>query len=296
MPMQFYSRRKQRKKRRTQYALAFIALALVLIVLVSWLATRYHLSGAGQEPDPSASSTPLVDEPVADTAATLLILNEEEQEQFILLQASPARQEICAVSIPAILDAGDGRSLADTLQKNGSPRVKEAVAKALELPIAHYISLDAAAVESYMNYLESGLTFSLPETVSYTDEGGLTVRMEAGERQLTANQVRRLLQYDGWKESATAQQVAADLIAAILNQYLLPQRSYGGDFAALANLVQTDIRIDHYNAYRTTLQYLADSNTAGSLCRTIMVSGSTTPQGLFDPDLDALRQDTPLYD
>ncbi|MBQ8684240.1 MAG: hypothetical protein IJ518_06980 [Clostridia bacterium] len=289
----FRSRRQEAISRRIKVAVAVAALLLALAVLGAWLTTRYYLSGAANRPESSAPSSTPTEEITAETATTLLILGDAGKEHFLLVQFAPADRQGYVAAVPATLDAGNGQTIAITVQKNGYPRVKQAIQNTLQLPLSHYIAADTKAVEEYMNYLEGGLTFTLPEEVTYTDENGLTTHLSAGQRQLTAGQVGLLLRYEGWSSTPVGHTVVAQLVEAILNQYMTPNHRFDGDFAALSNLVQTDIRIDHYNAYRTALQAMGDANNAGSLIQVVSIVGATE-SGLFKPDLTAMQQ-SPLY-
>lgn len=293
MPLYFTKPKRWPPSRPVQFILAFLVLLVVLVVLGAWLFIGYRQSiGPGQS-DGSDTSLPVSAEPLAGTANSLLIINESGHEQFVLIQANPAAGRMAVAPVPATLRATDGSTLADTLRKHGSASAKETVAAALELPIEHYITLSAAGTETYLGYLENGLTLTLAEDVSYTDANGAKVKLSAGERTLAPGQAAALLRYTDWKSPDNGLAVAADLTAAVLNQYLLPDHSLGGHFAALSNAAQTDLRIDHFNSYRSTLAYLAEQND-GTLCRCVTLSGTTT-DGLFTPDLTAIRAQTGLY-
>lgn len=293
MPFHFRSRRQEAAARRNQYVLAFTALALVVAILVCWLIIRYYQSGISDKPAEENSVSSLPVEDPAQTAATLLILNQSEAERFVLVQFNPADKKAYTIPLPAQLDGGQGATLAEILRKHGSPQAKETAAQVLGLPITHHLTLSVEDVETYLNYLEGGVTYTLPEAATYINDSLVEATIPAGEHHLTANQVGGLLRHDGWSNQ-TADRVAAELIAAILNQYMVPEHRFGGDFAALANLAQTDIRIDHYNAYSSTLEQLANSNTAGTLCQAIAIPGKYT-KDRFSLDREALHH-TPLYD
>ena len=290
----FPSRRKEARNRRIRIALCLTAMVLAILTLAAWLGIRYYLSGIASQPPENSEPSSLPEEPLpAETATSLLILGDRGEEQFLLVQFAPADGRAYVAPLPTTMDDGSGQSLSSLLQKSGAPRVKSAVQAMLQLPLSHYVTVTAKGVEDYMNYLEGGLTMTLPEAVNTTDTSGLTVRLNAGQRQLTAAQIAVLLRYDGWSSAAVRSRFAADLVATVLNQYLQPGHRFDGDFAALANVIQSDIRIDHYNAYRTALHGLADSNT-GELACVLSLAGKTE-QGLWRPDVAAIRAQTPLY-
>ncbi len=289
----FRSRRQEAISRRWRSALAIIALILAMTGLAGWLAMRYYLSGAARPPENSeASSTPVEDIP-AETASSLLILGDPGQERFLLVQFAPADDRISVLPLPATMDDGSGQAITTTLLKNGASRVRAVVEAVLGLPVSHYLHLDTEAVEEYLNYLEGSVTVELPETVKYTDENGGKVQLSNGERLITAGQAGALLRYTGWSKASVGDTVAARLVCGVLNRFMQPDHRFDGDFAALANVAQTDIRINHYNAYTATLVDLASGNT-GDLAQVVSLTG-TTEGGLFRPDVAALRAETPLY-
>ena len=110
---------------------------------------------------------------------------------------------------------------------------------------------------------------------------------------ITAGQAGALLRYTGWSKTATGDTVAARLVCGVLNRFMQPGHRFDGDFATLANVAQTDMRINHYNAYAATLVDLASGNT-GDLAQVVSLTG-TIEGGLFHPDVAALRAETPLY-
>lgn len=293
MPFHFQSKRQEAAARRKKYVLATIALLLAIAILVGWLVVSYHRTAASEKPEEESSlPAPPVEEP-ADTASSLLILKEEETLRLVLVQFAPATHRAYTLPIPANLDCG-GQKLSDILQKEGSPRVKKAVAAALGIPITHHITMSITNMERYLNYLESGVTYTLPEAATYPNDSLVEATIPAGEQHLAANQVSGLLRYNKWSKKDTAHTVAAELVAAILNQYLIPDHRFDGDYATLANLMTTDIRIDHYTAYVSTLEKLADYNTDGILCTALPIHG-TEQDGLFRLDRNTLKE-SPLYD
>ena len=144
-----------------------------------------------------------------------------------------------------------------------------------------------------MEELDRGVTYTLPESMQYTDKNGSTIRLSAGEQQLTGAQMAAVLQNDTWSNIDIQKQTTTNVIAAILNQYIVPQQSLDGYFSALADTAQTDLRIDHYNAFRRTLSHLGDNNT-GALCQIITLIG-TEQNGQFLPDVSAMQAQTDLY-
>ena len=131
------------------------------------------------------------------------------------------------------------------------------------------------------------------KVITYTDENGLTSTIRAGQRQLTATQAVAVLEYTDWEDGDDEEQIAAEMIASLLNHYLVADRSIRGYFGALANVAQTDLRIDNYTAYASALTSLAENNN-GSVCSVITLDG-TIKGGYFVPDVEAIRQNASLH-
>lgn len=283
MQLHYRTKARQARIRFAQYVAAFAVLAIALTCLVGWLAVRFLLSRPSDEqpvdsePDSSVATVYTAE----DTAATLVIITDEGNERFVILLAAPADKALYAIPLPAATLAQGEQTLTQILRKNGPAKVTAAVASLTGLPAAHYMALSSTAAETYLSELESGLLYTLPEAVRFTDQDGATVQLKAGEHTLTAAQAAGLLRYTGWSESRRQLQTDGDILTALFNQYLLPQRHFQGDFASLSNLAQTDLRINDFNAYRDALQHLADANTDGRICTRIDVSGKTDSQGRF---------------
>ena len=292
MPLYFTKPRRWPPSRPVQFILAFLALLVTMALLVLWLFIGYQNAKEPSKTESTESSAPT--DTIAETGNLLLIINEKEHEQFVLIQAAPAAGKMTAVPIPSHLEVNGGTTLAKVLQKQGSPRAKEALADTLGLPIKQYITLSAKNAESYFNYLDDGIGLTLRENVDYTDANGAKVHLSAGDKTLTAAQAAVLLQYADWENPNNGQKIAADLTVSILNRYLTANRSMEGHFAALANVAKTDLRIDDFNAYRSTLAHLAEAND-GSLCRLITLNG--TDHGmLFKADVETFRAQSSLYE
>ncbi len=296
MPLYFRPRRQRPMGRRAQYALAFVALALALCVVGVWLVIGYYTDQSQTPTDTDdTSSAPVVTYTAADTANLLVIIRDEEVCHFTLVQADPADGRLRAVPIPTTLKAGENSTLADLLDKNGPAKAADRVAEALELPVSHYMLFTISQTESFLNYLGDGVPFTLPQAVKYTDENGATQSLKKGDHTLSATQAASLLRYTGWKDKAYGWQVAADLLDALFDHYLLPSRYYGSDFATLANLCQTDVRISDFSAWRGTLEYLATLNGEG-ICDRVDLIGESDEQGSYLPDVRQCRKNTPLYE
>ncbi len=293
MPLYFTKPRRWPPSRPIQFALAVLALLLTMSLLALWLFMGYRSNKEpSQSDDSTASSAPT--ESLADSSSLLLIINEKEHEQFVLVHAAPAKGRMTVVPFPADTEMKNGSTLTEIFRKSGAGQAQQAVAELLELPVRHYLSLSATQALGYFEQLEEGLPFTVPEDIVYTDKNGTRTHLTAGEKDLTSGQMAALLQYTEWQSPENALHVTADLTAALLNRYLTPERSMSGHFAAIANVAHTDLRIDHFNAYRATLAHFAAQNQ-GDMCRRIILAG-TTVGGQFVPDVSAFRANSGLYE
>lgn len=292
--MPLYFRKRRPLGQRTQFILAIAALALVLAILLGWLFVRHqlsHPSPESQNSEPNDVVTPVYTK--ADTTQLLVILTDAGAERFWLVQAAPADVAMHCATIPPKTITPIGLTLTEALHKHGPAKATEQVSALTKLTVRHYLALSSADAETFLNDLEEGVSYTLPETVQFTEQNGASVRLQAGDRILTAAQTAGLLRYTKWQQPHAQQNAGADLLTAILNQYLLPNRSLHGDFSTLSNLAQTNLRIQDYTAYESTLDYLANGNT-GSLCDTIIIPGSSDKAGSFTTDVNALKK-TALY-
>lgn len=274
-----------RKKKRTHLLpilLAIVALLLALVVMITWMWIGYRRS---IPPDSTSSSddTSHYDDPITDIGRCLLILDFADNKHFMLIQSDPSHNSITVSPIPAHTKDTDGNTLSTLFTKHGSLRVAQTISSILQLPVSHYITLDAAGTQQFLNELDSGIRFSLPEDILYTDENGAQIRLTAGEHVLSGAQTAAVMQYTAWSSHSTdANHIVADVVTAVLNQYITPNRRFDGYFAALSNVAQTDLRIDNFNAFRRTLEQLAAGND-GSLSRHEPLSG-TIENGAFIPN------------
>lgn len=296
MPLYFRPRSKRPLSRRTQFTLAFAALALALGVVAAWMAVAYYTEQS-RDPDAqgnSSSAPPTVEYTDEDTGNLLMIFRDDAVEHFVLVQADPAAREMVTAPLAGNLTTDGETSLSATLAKSGPAKAAALVETALELPVSHYIQMTGNQVESFLNHLDSGVTLTLPQAIEFTDENGAKLQLKAGKHTLNATQAVSLLRYTGWKDKADGQRMAADLVCAVLDEYVYEGRYFSGDFASLSNLSQTDLRIGDFSTWRGTLEYLAASND-GALCSRVQLVGKTNDNGLFVPDNKKNRNNSPLY-
>ncbi len=272
MALYFNRRRRWPPSRPVQFVLAFLTLALAIAVLVAWLMIGYHQNAPApsQEQETTTSSQAEI---VTDIGRCLVILDLDDTQHFLLVQTDPATPQITIKHIPGNLAVEDS-TLHALFKKHGSPRAVQSVAEVLNLPISHYITLEAKGIENFINQFEDGITYTLPESIRYTDENDSRIHLDAKEYNLTGSQVKEILRYNDWDNANNQSTVAADLLCALFNQHMnseLPLKAY---FGLLANDAVTDLRIDNFNAYHTALTQIAQGNY-GDVCRIDKLKGTT---------------------
>ncbi len=280
MSLEFRKRRFRKPSKNGQLAIAIGAVLIGLAIAAAWIAISFRAQ-------PSAD-TPSSDDTQSDTATfdamspsnLLVILTDEGHERFTLVQISPADRQVRVAAVPPTLSKDD-TTLLNTMQKNGISDAVKFAADTLQLPIKHYIALNAEQAESWFNHLESGVMITLPQAVDFTDETGAIVRLDKGEHNLTATQTVALLRYDEWSDDTVSREFSAQVLAAMINQYATPQRRYISDFTTIANLSRTSLRYGDVNDYLPALEHTASAGN--TLCVTNTLKGSyQTDRFIFD--------------
>ena len=292
MPLYLNPQKKWNGKRALRFTFALSVLLLAIAVMIAWMFIG-HRRNNPPTPDESTNNPTQYTEPLTAVNNCLIILDFAGDTQFILVQSNAAAQTVTSMAVPSTITDENGNTLTDLLTKHGAKQVIETLSVALELSVEHYISWSPKGMQSFLDELHNGVMFTLPEAIQYTDENAVTIRLNAGEQKLTGEQTAAVLQYTAWSDSALLQNTAPQLIAAVINQYVTPDQSLDGFFAALADTAQTDLRIDNYNAFRPTLVHLAQGNN-GALCRCLSLIG-TEENGRFVPNVSAMRKQTDLY-
>lgn len=292
MPLNRNHYGKPLSKRIGIWVVAVFILILAVAVMGGWMLQFYRQS-LPDTPDDDTDPTIQYEDPLTETNCSLVIFDFDESQRFVLIQTAPADNAIRILDVPSHLTDANGDTLTAIFSKHGALQAKQTVATALELSIDHYITWTAAGARSFLEELDRGVNYTLPENMQYTDKNGATIRLSAGEQRLTGAQIAAVLQNDSWSNTDIRKQTTANVIAAVLNQYVVPQQSLDGYFSALADTAQTDLRIDHYNAFRRTLSHLGDNNT-GALCQIVTLIG-TEQNGQFLPDVSAMQTQTDLY-
>ena len=272
--------------------LTCLAAIIAIAILLTWLMISYLENKPAKEPD-DADPTTTYAESISDPATALVMLNMGERHHFLLVQTVPAEDRVILASVPNNLDTGSSDTLAKLLNRSGPVKVMQAVANQLHLPIDHYICLTPSGVNKFISELDKGISVKLAEKITYTDENGISSSLSAGSVNLTAGQATAVLSHNGWKKPQNADLMATRIIAALINQYMTSEYSLRGYFGVLANVAQTDLRIDNFTAYASALEQLAENNN-GKLCTTTTLDG-TIEDGRIVPNIEACRKNTGLY-
>ncbi len=287
MALEFRKRRFRKPSKKTQYFLAFAALLLVLTLVALWGLIRFKLGEMhnGNSSDDSSTSLPEISYTADDKGNLLCIVTDEENDRFFLVQSDPARKSIHLMAIPRMLTIKNEQTLTALYRKNGAASVANALADVLQLSIKHHLTISTDNVEKWATRLDSGLNFSLKNTVTYTDENNAAIPLSAGQHTLTAAQISHLLLNDN---------CGTDIFVAIINQYMTNAIHLPTEFAALSNLVQTDLRIGDFNDYREILSYLAENND-GALCKKLSLPTKRIKNRIV-PDTSILKKCAVLYE
>lgn len=291
MPLYLNPQRKWTGKRLLQLAIAILSLVVAITVMIGWMLFNHRQNNPPT--DTSANDFSQNTEPMTAVNRSLVILDFTDNVQFVLVQSNAATQTITAMAVPNTIVDEDGTPLLTLLEKHGPMRVVDTISDGLELSVDHYVRWSSKGLQSFLEELHNGIVYTVPEDIRYTDENGISVRLSAGEQKLTGAQATAVLQYTSWSNGIHHLHTAPQLFSAAINQYITANQSLEGLFVALANTAQTDLRIDHYNAFRPILTHLAQANQ-GNLCQSISLIG-TEENGRFIPDIDAMRRQTDLY-
>ncbi len=261
MALEFYKRRFRMPSKRMQYVLAFTALLLALALVFCWMMIRHKMDEMqdGASSDDASPNVSTITYTTEDEAHLLLIVEEENTARYILVHADPANSAICVTGVPENAITVDGLSLTPLYQKHGAAYVVNQLAGLTDRPLRHYAAITRANAEKWFARLGNDLMLTLEEDVVLADENSAQTTLTAGEHTLNAPQTTAVLCHP-----AAAEKLRAEVIAAMLRQYLQSGRNLSADFSYLANMAQTDLRIGDFTGYRDRLVYLAEQNSSGS--------------------------------
>lgn len=288
-----YSFRKPKNGNRPIHILLTCLAAVIAVAVLSvWLMVSYLQRRPVVDTD-GADATTTYTETVTEPATCLVILDMDEINHFLLVQTVPAENRVLLASVPDNLDVNSDDTLNGLLKRNGPVKVMQTVSKQLHLPIDHYLCLTPSGINKFLAEMDKGVTVKLPQSISYTDENGISSSLSAGSVNLTAGQATTVLSYTKWKKPQYADLMATRIMAALINHYMTSDYSLRGYFGVLANVAQTDLRIDNFTAYAPALTQLAENND-GKLCTVVTLEGDVR-EGQFVPDIDKCRKNTGMY-
>ena len=241
-----------------QYILSCLLVVVALAVLGGWLYIRFVYTEPIPD-DPSSDSSIAGEVELGDTSYCLVIIEDVGYERFALVKTAPHDTAISVTPLSPTMETADG-VLYSLLKKHGPAQTTSLVAQTLDINNLHYMSFSITDAENFFTRLGENLRFTIPENLSYKDENGATIRLKAEEHKLTPNQIAALLRYTQWEDTANETDLAAHIVASLVNQCLRTDKSLKGYFELISNSAVTDLRIDQFNAYRSSLEYLASKN------------------------------------
>lgn len=247
-----------------QYVLACLLLVLGLFILGGWLFIRFVYTEPSPDDTPHDSPS-FVEEDLLDTIYCLVIVEDSGYEHFSLVKTAPKENTVSVTPLSPMLMTSNGE-LYTLVKKYGPAQTSQTVAQQLGIPSLHYISFSLSDTENFFTRLGENLQFKIAEDISYKDENGAVIHLNKGIHKLTPNQITALLRYTQWENADNRTQLGANIVASVINQCLIPNKSLKGYFELISNTSTTDLRIDQFNAYRNSLEHLAESNN-GSLAQ-----------------------------
>ncbi|MCL2487750.1 MAG: LCP family protein [Oscillospiraceae bacterium] len=267
------ARKKHRFPRVFAFVFTFLLFSAVFAAVILWAITQF----APAAPESSSGYLP---EFTAEDRGVLLVIFEQDRRAggFVTVSADPAAGSITAAAFPRETVVEDGVSRIRLYELYAQPDGGAAAARTLSAltgeKIEKYMAVSIPNAGKIVNAFEKKLILELPEDVSYTDpESQYTIRLTAGRVTLNGSQAAALLRYNGWQQGRSQQSlIHAQMIAALINQYLIADRQDADDFAAIIDWVDSNIRIPDYERIKNGLDYLSEKNT-GSVCTAVPAPG-----------------------
>lgn len=268
------------------FLIAFVLFLLVFGGLCLWAFVRINEERRGEASEPASVVSQAGPVFTEEDAGNLLVVTVDDSAArgFIVVHSDPLNTRIRTLAVPreTAVDVGtEQQRLFELYAKQGVQEAEAAVGRLLGLEFGNYAVITYENVEKYISRLSDGLIFTLPEDLNYQDpEGKASIKLEGGPRTLTASQVVNVMRYPNWYGGRKQQaDVQAQLLAALINQYLLPARDLQSDFETLTGVIQSDIKISHFTKAKTGLEYLASRNTEGAICSSVSLEGSYVGTG-----------------
>lgn len=279
---------KQRRKRMRRFngVLVFTLTFLLFLfifggALIWWLVQEYLPGQRDAEHTPSSAVSDVAPSfSAADAVNILLITTDNDAAQgFYVVRLDPANTRVRVLAIPseiALEQSGDTVRGDRLFAQSGRQAVRDGLQKALGLSLPYTAQISFNEFEKMVDYFENGLVFLLDEDVRYQSEDGrYSYEMEGGKNlSLNARRIVSLMRYNGWREGRRQQTlIQAQLVSAMINQYMTDMRSLQTDFEQVIGYFETDIRIADFSRYQSGWEYLAARNKEGALCAATLLDG-----------------------
>ncbi|MCI8554851.1 MAG: LCP family protein [Clostridiales bacterium] len=266
------------------FLLVFFIFLLVFGGICLWAVVQInHDRGSSDPSTPSSSGEPVF---TASDARSLLVItvDDDAPQGFIAVRSDPANARLRTMAIPRDTELYEGTEayrLWELYQARGVIATQAALESLTGIAFDNYAIITYENIERLITYLENGVYITLSENLEYSGEGYF-ISMEGGPRSLTAPQVVNVLRYPAWQGGRRQKaNIQAQMLAAILNQYLTEARIATGDkdFSTIVNLLQSDIRVSHFASAKAGLDDLSRQNKEGNICETMVFEGEFVGNG-----------------
>ena len=284
------SLKRKKSHKRLSNALVFLVAFLLFLLLFGglclWAVVKINQERQSTQ-DPTTSVTeegPIFSE---EDAKTLLLVTTDagEAQGFVAVRMDPAAGRISTMAFPretAVYSGTDTYRLYELFASQGVTGVRDSLSQLTDIAFDNYAVITYDNIEKLVTYLGDGLLTELSENLDYNADGYF-IKLEAGPRVLTAPQVTNVLRYPNWQGGRRQKAaIQAQLTSSLINQYLTPARQSTADkdFSTIVNLLQSDIRVSHYNAAKAGLDYLGTLNKdSGSICSAASFPGEFVGSG-----------------
>ncbi len=252
-----HQRRRKRSLPAVTMTFVLSLLAFGAAILLPWLLRK----------EPSAESMPTDGGEGHQRAALLLIHDTDDRLTAVVAVHTDTRKlTMTAIGYPSQTEVAYHTALS-TLERRYAEEGVEVARYVSALTGATYgkvMRLSVSAVAAFVASGGNGISYTLPEEV-----GALPI----GEQTLTSLQIADVLRYDGWMQSLTGRAEAhAGIVAAIINQRLVPQRDITTMFQRFSSLCDDTVTVAEFSVIRDELSMLAAAND-GSICRPYVPEG-----------------------
>ena len=182
---------------------------------------------------------------------------------MVLLTVDMQMQKLSAVAYPPNTDLG-GKTLQTYATNDGTAAAFVRLCEEIGTVGDKALTVSVSDLAAFIVHLKERLPLTLPEPME---------PLPAGESTLTPMQVADVLRYREWSDGVTVQaQLHAQVVAALFNRYLLPDRNLESDFKKLSQLCEEPLSISQYATSREILEALSHRNE-GQLCSAAIADG-----------------------